>query len=331
MRLLSESDVAVCFGMPEALHIVRRALKEHSNGRVDAPVRAEIRAPMEGILGLFMPAHVPEFRAFGQKTVVEVASNADRELPVLTAFLTLHDYETGLLSCVMGATYLTSIRTGALAAVAAAELAPTAKVATVMGTGGLAPGLVVGLAEALNISEIRIWGRRQDQARRVLADARAYGLRGDAQVCTVDGAEAAVREADVVVTATSARDPILSSSWVSDGALLCAMGSNAPHMRELPTALMARANTVIVDTYAGVVGRAGELVTAIAEGVVEEGDVLELGDVLATTSRPVADPNGVTVFKSCGFAALDVAIGARVLNRAAERGLGHQIDLGQAG
>lgn len=329
MRILTESDVTACLGIAEALDIVRDALREQSQGRVDSPARAEIRSPADGMLGLFMPAHVPGFKAFGQKTVSEFASNRDRGLPVLTAFLTLHDYETGLLDCVMGATYLTNVRTAALAGVAAAELAPSARVATVMGTGGLAPALVAGLAGALDVSEVRIWGRRPDQARKVVEDAAAFELAEDLQLVAVEDAEAAVRGADVVVTATSAREPIVSSSWVSDRTLLCAMGSNAPDMRELPTDLMSRATAVIVDTFAGVVGRAGEIVASVEEGVLAEEDIRELGDVLAGSTAPSIRTDGVTVFKSCGFAALDVAIGAAVLRCAEAQGLGQSAELGQ--
>jgi ornithine cyclodeaminase/alanine dehydrogenase-like protein (mu-crystallin family) len=329
VRILTESDVAACLGMGDALDIVRRALGEHARGRVDAPVRAEVRSPAQGMLGLFMPAHVPALEAFGQKTVAEFTANADRGLPVLTASLTLHDYRTGLLECIMGATYLTNVRSGALAAVAAAELAPTAEVATIMGTGGLAPGLVAGLAEALDLSEIRIWGRRPDQARRAVEEATALDLPGNVRLLAVDEAEDAVRGSEVVVTATSARDPVVADDWVSSGTLLCAMGSNAPHMRELPTDLMSRARSVVVDTRDGVIGRAGEIVTAMADGVLDEAGIRELGDVLVHGDGETIAADGVTVFKSCGFAALDVAIGAAVLRRADEQGLGQRADLGQ--
>lgn len=331
MRILTESDVATCLGMSDALDIVRRALEEHARGGVDAPVRAEVRSEDRGILGLFMPAHVPAFGAFGQKTVAEFEANAARGLPVLTASLTLHDYRTGLLECVMGATYLTNVRTGALAAVAAAKLAPTASVATVMGTGGIAPGLVAGLAEAVDLEEIRVWGRRPEQARRTVDVATRLGLRGHVRVVDVADAELAVRGADVVVTATSAREPIVTDAWVSDGALLCAMGSNAPQMRELPTELMARASAVVVDTRDGVVGRAGEIVAAMAAGALDEERIRELGTVLVSGATDPDLSDGVRVFKSCGFAALDVAIGAEVLRRAEAQGLGQSADLGQRG
>lgn len=331
MRILTESDVAACLGMGEALGIVRSVLTEHASGRVDAPARAEVRSERQGMLGLFMPANVPAFEAFGQKTVAEFTANAARGLPVLTASLTLHDYSTGLLECVMGATHLTNVRTGALAAVAAAEFSPTAKVATIMGTGGLVPQLAAGLVEALDLTEIRVWGRRPDQARRAVDEASALGLPGGVRLLAVAAAEEAVRGSEVVVTATSARDPILADEWVSAGTSVCAMGSNAPHMRELPPVLMSRAGAVVVDTRDGVVSRAGEVVTAIAEGVLREEAIRELGDVLVHGLGGSNTAGAPTVFKSCGFAALDVAIGAAVLRRAEEQELGQRADLGQRG
>lgn len=330
MRVLTESDVQAAVGMTEAVTSVSDALREHASGRTDAPLRAEIRMLDRGVLALFMPGHVPAARALGHKLVAEFPDNRQRGLPTLTGSLTLLDYTTGLVAAVMGATYLTNLRTGALTAVAAAHLAPAgARVACVLGTGGLVPAQVWGLATALELDEVRIWGRRPERAARVVEEASAFQLDNDPEVTSVAEAQDAVSGADVIVTATSARSPILDDGWIGREALVCAMGSNAPDMQELPTSLVARAGRVVADSVEGVVDRAGDIVVPVREGRLDRSAVEELSDLVAGTRPDRRAGDGIIVFKSCGFAVLDVALAAQVLQRAEDRDLGTTVPLEQ--
>lgn len=332
MHVLAESDVGASIGMAESIPVIRKALEEYAASRADSPLRTEIRMPDRGVLSLFMPAHVPAFSALGHKLIAEFPANAERDLPVLTGSLSLLDYETGLVSAVMGATYLTNLRTGALTGVAASHLAPPgAQVGAVLGTGGLSAAQAWGLSEALELTEIRIWGRQPHKARQVADKVSDLALRGKPRVRAMEEAEAAVTGADVIVTATSARSPILEDDWLAGGELVCAMGSNSPHMQELPVSLMARADRVVADSRTGVVDRAGDVVKAVEAGALDPSLVEELSDVVAgqRSSRRTADE--LIVFKSCGFAALDIALAAETYRLAQQRGLGQVVELGQEG
>lgn len=314
--------------MGDAVSAVEHALREMFAGRVALPVRSEIRSADGHDLALFMPGELTDAGVLGQKIVAERPGNAERGLPVLTSSLTLLDPDTGLIAALMGATHLTNVRTGALTAVAARRLAPSSThVATIVGTGGIVPMQVMALAELAQIDEIRVTGRTPSRIHKVVETCRTLDLRPDLEVVAETDVEAAVRAAGVVVTATSARQPVVDDDWIQHGATICAMGGNAPHMTELPTSVVGRADLVVVDTRAGVVGRAGDILTPISEGVLAEDEIVELADVTADDwTRPT---DGLSIFKSCGFAAADLAIAARVVGVAGERGLGLDADLGQ--
>ena len=331
MLVLTEADVRAASDLPMAIERVRATLADHSAGRTDTPVRAEIRIPERGVLGLFMPSHVPNAGALGAKVIAEFPSNRDHGLPVLTGSLSLLDYETGLVDTLMAATHLTNLRTGALTAVAAAALAPAgSRTAAVLGTGGLAPLQALALAQVLDLEEIRVWGRRRERAGEVLEAVTSAGARGEPDVMVAPTAREAIADADVVVTATSAHTPIVEPGWVVPTALVCAVGSNAPGMQELPSRLVGEAHRVVVDSRAGVVERAGDIVVPIAEGLLDPGAIEELGEVVSApgaAGRRRGD--GVVVFKSCGFAALDIALAAEIRERARSLGRGLEVDLGQ--
>lgn len=324
VRVLTEADVRSCLRMPDAVDAVDRGLEAIRAGRVDAPLRNEIRVPEEHILALFMPGRLGDLGALGQKTVTEFPANADRALPVLTASMVMHDPETGLVRALLAATHLTNVRTAALTAAAARRLAPAQPTtAALVGTGGLAAAQVEALALDPSITEVRVAGRRPERARAVAE--QCAGLRPGLDVIATEEVREAVVGADVIATATSARTPVLEDDWVAPHALICAMGSNAPDMQELPSALLARASRVVADTTAGVVERSGDIVIPVRDGLLDPARVEELCE--AATRAPEAP--GPVVFKSCGFAAADLAIAAEVVSAAEAQGLGTTVELGQ--
>lgn len=324
VRVLTEQDVRLCLDPETALVAVDRALAAMHDNDADTPLRSEIRQDDEHILLLFMPGRIPSLGALGQKIVAEFPSNETRGLPVLTASMVLLDPMTGLTRALLGATHLTNVRTAALTATAVRRFGPRdRRIATLVGTGGLAATQVDALAHDPSIREVRVCGRRPERARAVVDQLSA--LPDGVDVRAVDDVESAVTGADVVVTATSARDPVVADEWIRTGALVCAMGSNAPDMQELPVSLVGRASRVVADTVAGTVDRAGDLVRPITAGVLARDAVEELPS--AASGPPTAA--GPTIFKSCGFAAADLAIAVSVLDVAEERGLGQVVELGQ--
>jgi len=209
-------------------------------------------------------------------------------------FVILYDAETGKPLAFMEANNLSLIRTGAATGYAADLLAdPKADVLAVIGSGYQARTQVDAIRAVRPIREVRVWSRKPENARKF---AEAIGGRA------TDSAESAVRGAPIVVTITTAKDPVLEASWVEPGAFVAAAGSNAPARRELPADLLTRAGLVAVDNLEQAKIEAGDLIIPNHwDGVVELKDV----------TREFV-PGRITVFKSIGLGVEDAAAAAYV-------------------
>jgi ornithine cyclodeaminase len=249
-------------------------------------------------------------RSAGVKVVSVAPGNPARGLDRIQALYILLDADTLTPSVLIDGTAVTSLRTPAVSAVAMDALAP-AEVgsAVIFGSGPQALGHAEALLAIRHTSSVTVIGRRGDAARataqRISGLATTHRL--SARGITVDDptVEAAVREAQVVVTATSAATPVLGDDWVADGACVVAIGSHEPYRRELGSGLLGR-SLVVVEDIATAHREAGDVILAAARGALDWGDVHTLADlVLGRIERASDRPN---VFKSVGMAWQDLVI-----------------------
>jgi thiomorpholine-carboxylate dehydrogenase len=231
----------------------------------------------------------------GAKLVTFYPGNAAQGLPTHLAMILLFRPETGEPLAIMDGRLITEMRTSAVSAVATRVLAAQdARVLAILGTGVQARSHVEALRLVSDFEEIRVWGRTREHAERFAAEVRAR----------VMGAEQAVRDADVVVTATSSMEPVLKGEWLKPGAHVNAVGWRGHKSRELDDEVMR--NIIVVDSRAAALKEAGEVILTGAE------IYAELGEVLAGT-KPA--PRGVTtVFRSVGLAIEDVAAATLVFD-----------------
>ena len=232
----------------------------------------------------------------------------------------------GSLKALIEADLMGAYRTGAASAVAARALAPATGAPVtvgVIGTGYQARTQTLALSRVLSIKEMRVFGR--DQARReAFAAERATAL--GIPVVAASSAEAAVRDADVVLTITTSNEPVLSAEWVKSPALVIGAGSNFANRSELPSDLVPRASTVVVDQLAVARLESGDLVTAVGAGKFEWERTTELASVLTGAWKPPPEA-GITIFESHGMALWDMAAASVVLPKAIEQGLGEEVAL----
>jgi ornithine cyclodeaminase/alanine dehydrogenase-like protein (mu-crystallin family) len=215
-------------------------------------------------------------------------------------FFFLFDAETGRPLAQFEANWLGQIRTGAASGYATDVLAaPNASKLAVIGSGFQAQAQVEAIREVRKLSEIRVWSR--SEARRS-EFAKQTGARA------VKTAEEAVRGADIVVTATSSKEPVIEAEWVTPGAHLNAMGSNRADRRELPSELIARADLIAVDSIEQSKIESGDLLLAPVDW--EDRRIVELAHV----DRRPADAQ-ITIFKSNGLGVEDVVAGAWVYEK----------------
>lgn len=281
--------------MPELIPAMEQALIDFSSGRVIQPVRNGIVVEPAGGFFFMMPALG---EALGVKIVSFFPKNADRGIPTHTATILLADPETGVPLALMDGTVITEMRTAAVSAVATKLLAaPDARVLAILGSGVQARSHWEALKNVRDFREVRVWSPNEQHARRFAAE-----IGGVAQ-----SPEDAVRGADVVVTATSSRNPVLRGEWLKPGCHINAVGACRPDWRELDDAAMGHA--VFVDSREGAFRESGDILLSGAKIHAELGEAL----VGAVPSRA----HETTVFKSLGMAIEDVVAAMLVYRKLA--------------
>lgn len=286
------------------------AAVEASFGReVAMPPRTNVAVP--GGTFAVMAAADPELGVAGLKSYAWLE-------PLGAPFVVvLFSLERAVVEAIVEADVLGRLRTAAASAVAATRLArPGPRTLGVFGTGRQAAAHLVALREALPSVE-RVVAHGRDEAR-LAAFCAAYG-------CDAAGEPREVGACDVVVTATTARDPVLRGEWLVPGALVIGVGANEPTARELDNVVLERATFVCTDSREQAKGEAGDLVEPVARGVLDWLEVHELRDVVGGEVAGRASDDDLVVFKSNGIAAWDVAAAAAVVALARERGLGREL------
>lgn len=270
-------------------------------GRGDAATTTRVRAQSGAGMASALAAVLPERNVSGGKLY---ATSNGRFSFVVVAF----DLEGRVLG-VLEAASLTALRTAAATGAAIRLLGGNgAGTVALVGTGSLlAEHLAIVAQEVATVRELRVVGRRQESLDRAAASAEALGL----PVTTSVDATEAVAGADLVITLTSASEPLFPGDALADGALVCALGATKPDRRELDARTVQRAGTVVVDLLEGAKTECGDLVQAVAEGSLNWDRVVELGAVAAGSVSP--DRQGVTLFESQGIALQDVVAASLVL------------------
>jgi len=283
---LSEEQVREHLLMTQLIPAMEKALIDFSAGRVTQPVRSIISiSPPGGFLGL-MPALTPD--GLGLKAVTFYPSNTERGIPTHMATIFLIDPQTGTPLAIMDGRLITEMRTAAVSAVATKLLAsPDAKVLAILGSGVQARSHVEALRLVRQFEEIRVWSPTLEHAKRFAQEIGATAI----------SAEEAVRDADVIVTVTSSKTPVLKGAWLKAGCHVNAIGACRPDWRELDDEAMT--NVVFVDSREGAMRESGDVILSRAK------IYAELGEALA--GKVPAQANKTTIFKSLGMAVEDVA------------------------
>lgn len=319
IRVLRREHLTELLDMPSAIEAMRSAFAGLSTGTARVPVRTPVEAV--GATLLTMPGYLPDPGTLGLKAVTVAPDNAESGLPAIHALVILLDPVTGSPLALLEGGWLTALRTGAATGLATDLLArPDARVLAVIGAGAQAPTQIEAVRSVRPLEEVRIVSRSGISAE-VLADS-LEGVRAHAMA----DAGAAVAGADVVVTVTDSRTPVLPAGAVGGGTLVSAVGGYRPDMQELPTDLVAGAR-VVVDQVEAALEEAGDIVIPVREGRLDVSTLVELGRIVTGEAPGRTDPSELTVFKSVGSAAQDLAVAAVALARAEERGVGERLEL----
>jgi ornithine cyclodeaminase/alanine dehydrogenase-like protein (mu-crystallin family) len=296
---LSEEQVRAHLRMADLIPAMEKALIDFSTGKVTQPVRSVIKvevAAAAGFLGL-MPALTPD--GLGLKAVTFYPSNAERGIPTHMATIFLVDPETGTPLAIMDGRLITEMRTAAVSAAATKLLTgPDARVLAILGSGVQAHSHIEALRVVRKFKEIRLWSPTKEHAERCAKEIGATAM----------SSEDAVRGADVVVTATNSKTPVLKGGWLKPGCHVNAVGACRPDWRELDDEAMS--NVVLVDSREGAMKESGDVILSRAK------IYAELGEALA--GKVPSRANETTIFKSLGMAVEDIAAAMLVYRAAAK-------------
>lgn len=282
----NEDAVANVLAWPPLIDAMERAMISFSAGEVEQPVRQMVPVPGRDAIIAAMPA-VGD--AMAVKVVTLFHENAGTDIPTHQAVILVFDPNNGTPLAVMDGRLITEMRTAATTAAAARALAPeTPAVTTLLGSGVQTRAHAEALAAVRPLGEVRLWARTEANGRAAAEDIGATFF---------PDAEAAIRDADMVVTTTSATEPVVMGDWVKPGAFVASVGWNGHDGRELDDAVMA--NTVIVESRDAARDQAGDIRRSGCEIFAEIGEVL---------AGKASVPAGATiVYDSVGIAIQDVA------------------------
>ncbi len=308
LRMIPAAAVHAALDYPRLIDALREAFVAGAT----APVRSSHAVTAEGDRLLLMPAWGSG--GLGVKIVTVFPRNRERGLASVGALYVLLDGATGHPLALLDGEALTLRRTGAASALASTYLSrPDSRTLLVVGTGALAPHMAAAHCAARPIVEILVWGRSREHAQRMAAKLAATGR----SVRAVADLREGLAVADIVTCATTAREPVVRGEHVRPGTHVDLVGAFTPEMRESDDALVARAS-LFVDTFAGALKEAGDLVQPLARGVIGRERVLaELADLASGRHAGRRDREEVTLFKSVGTALEDLAAARLVALRVA--------------
>lgn len=315
---LSEQDVTALLTMDQAIDSLERMFLAKEHGEAKNLVRRRIKHP-QSLLNEMSGSWVQH--TAGTKTYMVTPKG-------VRFVLTVFDEPTGALRAVLEADRLGQMRTGAASGVATRYLSrPESAHVALIGAGWQAQSQLEAVLRVRPIRSVRVWSRRRPSVEAFIAWARArfpavsFDEGRDVKNC--------IEDADVIITVTSAHDPVLEGALLPTGVHLNLAGSNRAEHRELDGLGVQRANFVAVDDLEVARSEAGDLILAEQEGRFDFTRAAELASVVAKRLPGRQAPDDVTIFSSQGMALEDLAVAEVVLKQAAERGIGLTLDRGQ--
>ena len=315
MLVLDQAQVEELLTMPECIELMEETLVALAQEELYQPLRSVVRPPgAAGFMGL-MPAHRGGGKpAFGLKVVCIFPGNPARGLDAHQGAVVLFDGETGEVRAIANASAITAIRTAAVSAVATRALArEDARTLAILGAGVQAKSHLEAMRALHPWERVVVWSRTREHAEQLGAEV-------------ADTAEEALRDADVVCTTTTSREPVVRREWLKEGAHVNAVGSSIPTTRELDSATVADAS-LFVDRRESTLNEAGDYLFPAGEGAIGPEHIrAELGEVLAGSAEGRRSPDELTVFKSLGLAVEDLACAQFLLQRARELGRGSEVE-----
>jgi ornithine cyclodeaminase/alanine dehydrogenase-like protein (mu-crystallin family) len=315
VRLLTEDDVRQLLSVDEAIEAVEQGLRKMALDEAFIVPRGRVQT--DHAMLHIMSASAKSLGVMGYKAYATSRRGSHFHVG-------LYDGKSGAILALIQADYLGQIRTGAASGVATKYMArPDATTLGIYGSGKQARTQVQALCKVRKISRVHVYSPREE-SRRCFAEEMSIVCQ--TEVLPVSHPELAAREMDIVVTATSSREPVLHAAWIDQGTHINAIGSNFLGKAELDPETVRRCNPIVVDSRDQARLEAGDFVQPLEAGTLRWSDVRELGSVIVGRHQGRAHPQDITLFKSLGIAIEDIAVAGRIYAHAIEANAGQLID-----
>jgi ornithine cyclodeaminase len=323
---LDSSQIRQLLPMAQCIELMVDALSALARDEVYQPLRTIVRPPhAHGLLGLMSAYRAGEHGAFGLKSICVFPENPAHGKDAHQGAVTLFSRETGELLALMNASEITAIRTAAVSAVATRLLArEDAHSLALIGAGVQARTHLVALACVRPIKRARVVARNFEHAEELTREMQpqfAFPIE------PVHTNEDAVRDADLIVAATSSLEPVINKDWISAGAHINAIGTHSPTSREVDGATMAAAR-IFVDLRESAMNESGDYLLAVKEGLITADSIVaEIGKLLIGTNSGRTSATEITLFKSLGLAIEDVTCADYLCKKAVNENVGTWVNL----
>lgn len=327
--VLNESDMRRVFTMKDAVQADKDALRLYSEGKANIPLRANLDIPEHEGQSLYMYGYAAPANALGVKIVSVYPKNIEKGLTSVPATMVLVNSETGEVCALMDGTYLTRIRTGAVAGAATDVLArKDSCIFALFGTGGQAE---TQLEAVLSVRPIRLAKVFDISAQRAQSFAEKmttrFGEKYGVKIVAAASAQEALEDADVITAVTTSRHAVFDGRLVKRNAHINGVGSYTPEMAEIDEYIITHADKVYVDTRDGAVNESGDLIQPIAKGVFRPEQITgELGEVLSNKAPGRESDQEMTYFETTGTAVLDIVTAQRIYECAVKMDIGNVIE-----
>lgn len=327
MLILSEKEIQQYYQMEDAIHDVKQGLISKQSGSIINPHRTVISVPNYEGSALYMPSADLNKEIAAVKVVSIFPKNPKIGKPTTQGVLLLTDAETGEHVCLMDASYLTRLRTGALSGIATDKLSrENSKVLGVIGTGAMAFEQVLAVLAVRKIEKITLYNRTMKKAESFKEKLHDFGIKTAIEI--VNNSDDIVEGADIINCATRSLDPVFNGDLLKKGTHINGVGSFLPTMREVDQATIDRTDKIIVDDLEGVKEEAGELIYANEHSNWSFSNVYAELSEIAENGRLLRDSeNEITFFKSVGAAHFDLVVAAGVYLKLQDKGIGTEVKL----
>ncbi len=330
IRILTQDDIKEVMPMKEAIEADKEALKMYSEGSANIPLRANLDVPEHEGQSLYMYGYAPKANALGVKIVSVYPKNIEKGLNSVPATMVNLDAETGQVSTLMDGTYLTRLRTGAIAGAATDVLArKDSKIFALFGTGGQAETQLEAVLNVREIELVKVFDISKERAQ-AFVDKMSKRFKGvfNARLVVAASSNEAIQDADIITSVTTARVATFDGTLVKPGCHINGVGSYTPEMDEINEYTVTHADRVYVDTRDGALKECGSLLQPIQKGIYHEDQVSgELGEVLLGKVDGRKNDQEVTLFITTGSAVLDLVCSQKIQEKAAEQNKGTIIEL----